>query len=103
MISVALAGRIAEELMFDGRVTTGASDDIKKVTQLATGLVTVYGMSPKMGLVGYNSMSGGEEQFSKPYSEKTNADIDKVVREVVNECYQRTKAVLAEKKHLIEA
>lgn len=103
MISVALAGRIAEELMFDGRVTTGASDDIKKVTQLATGLVTVYGMSPKMGLVGYNSMGGGEEQFSKPYSEKTNADIDKVVREVVNECYQRTKAVLAEKKHLIEA
>lgn len=103
MISVALAGRIAEELMFDGRVTTGASDDIKKVTQLATGLVTVYGMSPKMGLVGYNSMSGGEEMMQKPYSEKTNADIDKVVREVVNECYQRTKAVLAEKKHLIEA
>ena len=63
MISVALAGRIAEELMFDGRVTTGASDDIKKVTQLATGLVTVYGMSPKMGLVGYNSMSGGEEMM----------------------------------------
>jgi AFG3 family protein len=62
MISVALAGRIAEEIMFDGRVTTGASDDIKKVTQLATGLVTVYGMSPKMGLVGYNSM-GGEEQM----------------------------------------
>lgn len=103
MISVALAGRIAEELMFDGRVTTGASDDIKKVTQLATGLVTVYGMSPKMGLVGYNSMSGGEEMMQKPYSEKTNADIDKVVREVVNECYQRTKVVLAEKKHLIEA
>jgi AFG3 family protein len=62
MISVALAGRIAEEIMFDGRVTTGASDDIKKVTQLATSLVTVYGMSPKMGLVGYNSM-GGEEQM----------------------------------------
>ncbi len=101
MISNALAGIIAEELMFDGRVTTGASDDIKKVTQLATGLVTVYGMSPTMGLVGYNSMGSGEEQFSKPYSEKTNAEIDKVVREVVEECYQRTKNMLAEKKHLI--
>lgn len=102
MISTALAGRIAEELMFDGRVTTGASDDIKKVTQLATGLVTVYGMSPRMGLVGYNS-AGGEEQFSKPYSEKTNAEIDQVVRELVNECYERTRNMLAEKKHLIEA
>lgn len=55
MICTALAGRVSEELMFDGRITTGASDDIKKVTQLATGLVTIYGMSPKMGLVGYNS------------------------------------------------
>lgn len=56
-----------------------------------------------MGLVGYNSMGGGEEQFSKPYSEKTNAQIDHVVREVVDECYQKTKKMLAEKKHLIEA
>jgi AFG3 family protein len=61
MICTALAGRVSEELMFDGRITTGASDDIKKVTQLATGLVTIYGMSPKMGLVGYNSAS--EESF----------------------------------------
>lgn len=61
MICTALAGRVSEELMFDGRITTGASDDIKKVTQLATGLVTIYGMSPKMGLVGYNSAQ--EEAF----------------------------------------
>jgi len=81
MISTALAGRVAEELMFDGRITTGAQDDIKKVTQLATGLVTVYGMSDKMGLVGYNSVS--EEQFSKPYSEKTNSQIDQEVRAIV--------------------
>ena len=58
-------------------------------------------MSPRMGLVGYNSM-GGEEQFSKPYSEKTNSNIDKEVREIVNQCYDRTKSVLADKKHLIE-
>lgn len=45
MICTALAGRAAEEIMFDGRITTGAQDDIKKVTQLASGLVTVYGMS----------------------------------------------------------
>ena len=85
MICTALAGRVAEELMFDGRITTGASDDIKKVTQLANGLVTIYGMSTKMGLVGYNSAS--EDQFQKPYSEKTNSEIDKEVRAIVNECY----------------
>jgi len=59
-------------------------------------------MSPRMGLVGYNSIGGGEEQFSKPYSEKTNASIDKEVREIVNDCYERTKTLLADKKHLIE-
>lgn len=101
MISTALAGRVAEEIMFDGRITTGAQDDIKKVTQLATGLVTVYGMSPKMGLVGYNSAQ--EESYQKPYSEKTNAEIDKEVRAIVNECYQRTRETLISKKHLIEA
>lgn len=57
MICTALAGRAAEELMFNGSITTGAGDDIKKVTQYATGLVTIYGMNTKMGLVGYNSNS----------------------------------------------
>lgn len=101
MISVALAGRVAEELMFDGRVTTGAADDIKKVTLLATGLVTVYGMSKSMGLVGYNSAQ--EEASVKPYSEKTSAALDQEVRAVVQECYARTRDVLQEKRHLIEA
>jgi len=86
--------------MFNGRITTGASDDIKKVTQYATGLVTIYGMSPKMGLVGYNSAS--EESYVKPYSERTNAEIDREVREIINACYQRTRELLLPKKHLIE-
>ena len=74
MMCVSLAGRVAEELMFDGKITTGASDDIKKVTQLATSLVSVYGMTEKMGLVGYNSSQ--EESYTKPYSEKTAAALD---------------------------
>ena len=52
MIKVALGGRISEEIFFE-KVTTGASDDIKKVTQIAQGLVTVYGMNDKIGLVSY--------------------------------------------------
>ena len=101
MICTALAGRVSEEIMFNGTITTGASDDIKKVTQLANGLVTVYGMSTKMGLVGYNSV-GSEESFQKPYSEKTGSEIDKEVRAIVNECYERTRETLLSKKHLIE-
>lgn len=53
MIKVALGGRVAEEIFF-GRVTTGASDDIKKLTNIAQSLVMVYGMSDKIGLVGYS-------------------------------------------------
>jgi ATP-dependent Zn protease len=90
MICTALAGRIAEELMFDGRITTGASDDIKKVTQYATGLVTIYGMTDNMGVVGYNSMQE-EDAFMKPYSDKTAFKIDQEVRSIVNQCYERTK------------
>lgn len=83
MIKTALGGRIAEEIFYDS-VTTGASDDIKKVTQIANGLVQTYGMTKNIGLVGYGSM-GGEGSFQKPYSDETNWKIDEAVREVVKE------------------
>lgn len=83
MIKTALGGRIAEEIFYDS-VTTGASDDIKKVTQIANGLVQTYGMTKNIGLVGYGSM-GGEGSFQKPYSDETNWKIDEAVREVVRE------------------
>ncbi len=71
MIKTALGGRIAEEIFFKS-VTTGAADDLKKVTQIATGIVTNYGMNDKLGLVNYQS----EEGYQKPYSEATGAVID---------------------------
>jgi AFG3 family protein len=97
MICTALGGRITEDLFF-GKITTGAADDIKKVTQIAQGLVTVYGMTERLGLVGYHS----EEAALKPYSEGTNEIIDEEVRRIVMECYERTKILLESKKHLIE-
>lgn len=96
MICTALGGRITEDLFF-GKVTTGAADDIKKVTQIAQGLVTVYGMTDKIGLVGYHS----EEQSIKPYSDSTNEIIDEEVRRIVSECYEKTKELLESKKELI--
>jgi len=57
MIKVAMGGRIAEELFF-GRITTGASDDLKKCTQIASGMVTEYGMSPLLGTLRYSTDEG---------------------------------------------
>lgn len=96
MINVALGGRIAEEIFF-GRITTGASDDLKKVTQIATGIVTTYGMSG-MGLVSYHQ----EEGYQKPYSENTGSKIDVEVKNIIDECYKNTKALLESKRELIE-
>lgn len=71
MITVALGGRISEEIFF-GRITTGASDDIKKCTQIAQGIVCDYGMVESLGTINYSSKDG----FQKPYSEKTGKMID---------------------------
>ena len=57
MIVMALGGRVAEEIFFN-RITTGASDDIKKVTQIAQGLVTQYGMSKRLGVLNYTVEEG---------------------------------------------
>lgn len=57
MITVALGGRIAEEIFF-GKITTGASDDIKKCTQIAQGIVAEYGMSEALGTVNYSNQEG---------------------------------------------
>jgi len=67
MIRVALGGRIAESIFFT-KVTSGASDDIKKVTQISRGLVESYGMSERVGLVSYSSLGN---EYAKSYSDNT--------------------------------
>merc|ERR550514_2077836 len=74
-IAVSLGGRAAEEL-FVGKVSTGASDDLDKVTKMAYGMVSVYGMNPSLGLLSYNQ-NNANKQFYKPYSEATGQIIDK--------------------------
>jgi ATP-dependent Zn protease len=89
---MALGGRAAEELIF-GRVTTGASDDLDKVTQLAYSLTTVYGMNARVGQLSFPRRD--EQQFDKPYSEATARVIDEEVRALVETCYARTRDLLA--------
>ena len=89
---MALGGRVAEELTF-GRITTGAIDDLDKVTQLAYALTTVYGMNPRVGQISFPRRE--EQQFDKPYSEATARVIDEEVKILVDMCYARTKELLA--------
>ena len=97
MIKVALGGRVAEEIFF-GRITTGASDDLKKTTQIATGIVTVYGMNKNIGMLNYYQ----EEGYQKPYSEETGGKIDREVKEIIDNAYTEVKQLLESKRTLIE-
>merc|ERR1719329_725491 len=100
-IAVSLGGRAAEEL-FVGKISTGASDDLDKVTKMAYAMVSVYGMNKDIGLLSYNNQGGGN-QFYKPYSEETGKIIDREVRVIVDQQYTRVKEMLLEKKDLITA
>ena len=88
---MALGGRVAEELTF-GAITTGASDDLQKVTQMAYAMTALYGMNARVGRV---SFPRKDNEFEKPYSEATAQVIDEEVRALVNACYERTRALLS--------
>jgi len=93
---MALGGRAAEEIKF-GVVTTGATDDLDKVTKMAYGMVTSFGMSAKIGQVSFpQSGSSRDERFTKPYSEETAQTIDEEVRRIVDSAFQRAKQMLTE-------
>ena len=100
-IVVSLGGRVAEELVFDD-ITTGASQDIKQVTQYARAMVTKFGMSDELGLINYDSGEGDEVFLGKeigqqrPYGENTQTVIDQEVKKIVNKCYKDAKAMIEE-------
>tara|TARA_B110000977_G_scaffold61690_1_gene83930 strand:+ start:1160 stop:3220 length:2061 start_codon:yes stop_codon:yes gene_type:complete len=93
----ALGGRAAEKIIF-GKVSTGALSDLEKVTRQATAMVTVYGLSDKIGNISYYDSSGQNSSFNKPYSEQTARTIDEEVRAITEEAYARALQVLEENK-----
>jgi len=92
-----LGGRVSEELFF-GRITTGAQDDLKKVTQSAYAQVVHYGMNDKVGNVSFDMPQPGEVVLEKPYSEKTAQIIDSEVRELIQRAHVHTTTLLTEHK-----
>jgi len=91
-----LGGRAAEEV-FLGNVSTGALNDLERVTKQAYAIIVYYGMSGSLKNISYFDSSGANEYaFSKPYSEKTAEAIDQEVKQMVNEQYERAKRILTE-------
>ncbi len=104
-IMVSLGGRIAEELVFDD-VTTGASQDLKTATRTARNMITKYGFSSKIGLVSYGNddevFIGRDFEKTRDYAEKTAAQIDEEVKAIIDDCYQKAKAIILEHRDVLD-
>jgi cell division protease FtsH len=103
---VLLAGRAAEVVFFD-EISTGASDDLQKVTDIARSIITRYGMYDKLGQAALESESGNflgtpAEGGGRRYSEDTAREIDVAVRALIDEAFDRAKAIVADRKDEIE-
>ena len=95
-----LGGRASEDIFF-GKISTGAQNDLQQITRTAYAMVTVYGMNEKVGNISFYDPSQ-ENTFTKPYSDETAKIIDEEVRKLIDAAYERTKALLNEKKEDVE-
>lgn len=106
-IIVDLGGRVAEEMVFDD-ITTGASQDIKQATSIARAMVTKYGMSEKLGLIHYGDddeevFIGRDLAHTRSYGEQVAGDIDQEVKRIVDDCYDRARAIIQEHRGVLDA
>jgi len=98
---MAFGGRVAEDIVF-GKISTGALSDLERITKLAYSMVTVYGMNQEIGNISFYDSKQSEYAFNKPYSEATSERIDQEVKRIVEESYQRTKALLSKHRQHLE-
>ncbi|ESN93043.1 hypothetical protein HELRODRAFT_69215 [Helobdella robusta] len=95
---MALGGRVSEQIFFN-RITSGAQDDLQKVTQMAYSQVAQLGMSERLGHISFQQPQPGEMVFDKPYSEETARMIDEEVRVIIKNAYDRTHELLTKHKN----
>lgn len=98
---MALGGRVAEQLCF-GSITTGAQDDLKRITRAVYAQITNFGMSEKVGKIYFPKAGESGNQFYKPYSEKTAELIDDEALRIVEEAYQDCEKLLTEKLGVVK-
>ena len=107
-ITMTLGGRVAEEIIYGSdSVTTGASNDLEKVSDIARKMVTAYGMSDKMGNLTYGKSEehvfmGRDFGHTRNFSEEIAADIDKEVKRIIDERYDLAKHLLSENRDMLE-
>jgi cell division protease FtsH len=102
MISL-LGGRAAEEIVF-GEVSTGALNDLERVTKQAYAMVVYYGLDKEIGNISFYDSSGQSEYgFQKPFSDKTAEKIDAQIRTMVEEAYNKAKTILTENREKLDA
>ncbi len=107
-IIVSLGGRVAEELVLDD-ITTGASQDIKQATAMAKAMVTKFGMSETLGLVDYghddeNVFVGRDfTQAPRSYGEEVAGQIDREVKRIIDECYEKAKQIIEEHRTVLDS
>ncbi len=99
-ICMTLGGRASEDIFF-GKISTGAQNDLQQITKIAYAMVSVYGMNDKVGNVSFYDPNQ-DQTFTKPYSDETAKMIDEEVRKLIDAAYDRTKALLTEKRGEVE-
>ncbi|GJJ13906.1 Mitochondrial inner membrane m-AAA proteasecomponent [Clathrus columnatus] len=102
-ICMTLGGRVSEEIFFgQDQVTSGAQDDLQKITRMAFEAVANYGMNDIVGPVSYGGREGQRDSFQKPFSEKTGEMLDNEVRKMINLAHRRTTELLTDKREQVE-
>ena len=96
-ICMALGGRAAEEIIL-GKISTGALNDLERITKMAYSIVSVYGMNKTIGNISFFDSKQSDYNFTKPYSDSTAEKIDFEVKRIVENAYERTKNLLVNKK-----
>ena len=102
-MTMAIGGRVAEEIVF-GKISTGAQNDLERITKMAYAMVVDYGMSERVGYVSFNlsGRNGESPMFDKPYSETTARIIDEEVKIIIDEVRRSAHALLEEKRHKLD-
>lgn len=102
-MTMALGGRVAEQVVFD-RITTGAQNDLERITKMAYAMVTEYGMSDRLGHVSFTASRSGDEGplLEKPYSDATAQAIDEEVKALIETARERALQVLQERREELE-